>query len=224
VIGVPVRGAGAGPRQAGRDKPERGARTLGVAEPAGHRDRLIAAMAASIIEKGYRDTTVADVVRLARTSRRSFYDHFEDRDACFLTLFDATNDAMMEQIAAAVAPDQTLDEQVDHAIDAYIDNVSQQPALYASFVRELPGLGQPGAERGLATLERFAEMLVALVDSARREQPDLGARALSMDTAIIIVGGLRELAVISLQRGRAVRELRTSAGATVKAILAGALL
>ena len=45
-----------------------------------------------------------------------------------------------------------------------------------------------------------------------------------MDTAIIIVGGLRELAVISLQRGRDVRELRASAGATVKAILTGTLL
>jgi AcrR family transcriptional regulator len=197
---------------------------LPAAEPGGHRERLIAAMAASIVEKGYRDTTVADVVRLARTSRRSFYEHFEDRDACFLALFDATNNAMMEEIAAAVHPDQTLDQQVDSAMDAYLDNVAKQPALYASFVRELPGLGQAGAERGLATLERFATMLVGLVDSSRAMQPEMGARPLTMDTAIIIVGGLRELAVISLQRGRDVRELRTSAGAAVKAILSGTLL
>ncbi|MGI8506514.1 MAG: TetR/AcrR family transcriptional regulator [Solirubrobacteraceae bacterium] len=181
-------------------------------------------MAASIEDKGYRDTTVADVVRIARTSRRNFYEHFADRDACFLALFDATNDEMMEQIAAAVHPDQSLDQQVDTAVDAYIDNVSQQPALYASFVRELPGLGEAGAERGLATLERFAVLLVALVDSGRAVQPELGVRPLAMDTAIIIVGGLRELAVISLQRGRDLRELRASAGATVKAILTGALL
>jgi AcrR family transcriptional regulator len=195
-----------------------------AADAAGHRERLIAAMAGSIIEKGYRDTTVADVVRLARTSRRSFYEHFEDRDACFLALFDATNDAMMDEIAAAVHPDQTLDQQVDSAMDAYIDTVARQPALYASFVRELPGLGQAGAERGLATLERFAALLVTLVDSSRAVQPGIGARPLTMDTAIIIVGGLRELAVISLQRGRDVRELRASAGAAVKAILSGALL
>ncbi len=146
-------------------------------EPVGHRERLIAAMATSITEKGYRDTTVADVVRIARTSRRNFYQHFEDRDACFLALFDATNDVMMGEIARAVRPEQVLDEQVDAAVDAYIDNVSQQPALYASFVRELPGLGQAGAERGLATLERFAQMMVALVDSVRAAQPDIGARA-----------------------------------------------
>ena len=55
-------------------------------------------------------------------------------------------------------------------------------------------------------------------------QPELGARPLTMDTAIIIVGGLRELVVISLQRGRDVRELRASVGGAVKAILTGALL
>jgi AcrR family transcriptional regulator len=193
-------------------------------EPTGHRERLITAMAASIEQKGYRDTTVADVVRLARTSRRNFYEHFDDRDACFLALFDATNDAMMQQIAAEVRPDRRLNEQVDNAVDAYIENVTEQPALYSSFVRELPGLGQAGAERALATLERFAEMLVELVDSGRREQPQIAARALSMDTAIIIVGGLRELTVISLQRGRDMHELRASAGETIKAILTGALL
>jgi AcrR family transcriptional regulator len=196
----------------------------GASEPIGHRQRLISAMAQSITEKGYRDTTVADVVRIARTSRRNFYEHFEDRDACFLALFDSTNEAMMQEIAAAVHPEAPLEEQVDTAIDAYIDNVSQQPGLYASFVRELPGLGQAGAERGLATLIRFAEMMVALVDSGRAMQPGINARPLSIDTAIIIAGGLRELIVISLQRGRDVRELRVSAGATVKAILTGTIL
>jgi len=197
---------------------------VGGSEPGGHRQRLIAAMAASIEQKGYRDTTVADVVRIARTSRRNFYEHFADRDACFLALFDATNDAMMQQITGAVAPDQPLSRQVDNAVDAYIGNVAAQPALYSSFVRELPALGQPGSERAQATLERFAEMLVGLVDSGRQAQPEMAARPLTMDSAIIIVGGLRELLVISLQRGRDMRELRVSAGDTIKAILSGALL
>jgi AcrR family transcriptional regulator len=191
---------------------------------AGHRERLIDAMAESIQTKGYRETTVADVVRIARTSRRTFYEHFEDRESCFLELFDATNDTMMEEIAAAVSPDRSLAEQVDLALDAYIANVSGHPALYRSFVRELPALGQAGADRQLAVIERCAHLLVDLVDTGRRAQPEMAARPLPMDTAIIIVGGLRELAVISLQRGRDVRQLRESAGDTVKAILRGALL
>lgn len=181
-------------------------------------------MATSIEEKGYRDTTVADVVRIARTSRRTFYEHFEDREACFLALFDATNDAMMDEIAAAVHPEQPLEVQVDSALDAYIDHVMAKPALYKSFVRELPGLGQAGANRQLAVIDRFARLLVELVESGRREQPGVGARPLTIDTAIIIVGGLRELAVISLQQGRSLRDVRASAGETVKAVLAGTLL
>jgi AcrR family transcriptional regulator len=189
-----------------------------------HRERLIDAMAESIQAKGYRDTTVADVVRIARTSRRTFYEHFEDRESCFLELFDATNDRMMKEIASAVSPDRSLEEQVDLALDAYLANVTGRPALYRSFVRELSGLGRAGADRQLAVIERFARLLVELVETGRRAQPELAARPLPMDTAIIIVGGLRELAVISLQRGRDVRQLRASAGDTVKAILRGALL
>jgi AcrR family transcriptional regulator len=189
-----------------------------------HRERLINAIAESIEVKGYRETTVADVVRIAHTSRRTFYEHFEDRDACYLALFDAVNDETMDHIAAAVHPDDPIEEQVDNAIDAYIDSITAHPALYKSFVRELPGLGRAGSDRQLAVIERFAQLLVGLVESGRRVQPGLGARPLTMDTAIMIVGGLRELAVISLQQGRDVRELRDTAGITVKAILAGALL
>ncbi len=181
-------------------------------------------MARSIEERGYRDTTVADVVRLAKTSRRNFYEHFDDRDACFLALFDATNQAMLEEIATSVAPDRPLDDQVDSAVDAYISHVADQPDLYASFVRELPGLGDAGAVRGQAALERFAEMLVALVEAGRRAQPEVLARPLDMDTAIITVGGLRELLVISIQQHRDMRQLRTHVGRTVKAILIGALM
>jgi AcrR family transcriptional regulator len=196
--------------------------TLDVAGPEGHRARLIAAMAEAITQRGYRDTTVADVVRIARTSRRSFYEHFADRDACFLALFDATNKTMMEEIAAAVRPDRALEEQVEAAVDAYIANVTARPALYQSFVREMPGLGQAGALRAQATLERFAQMLVGFVETGRRAQPELGLRPLSEDSAIIVVGGLRELLIISLQRGRDTHELRVSAGDAIKAILRGA--
>ena len=73
-------------------------------------------------------------------------------------------------------------------------------------------------------MERFARLLIGLVESGRAAQPELEARPLSMDAAVMIVGGLRELAVISLQQGRDLREIPASAGAMVKAILSGALL
>ena len=86
-------------------------------------------------------------------------------------------------------------------------------------MRELPGLGDAGAERGQATLVAFAEMLVGIVDDGRRIQPGVLSHGLTMDTAIIIVGGLRELLVLALTQGRDMTDLRSSVGDTVKAIL-----
>jgi len=102
--------------------------------------------------------------------------------------------------------------------------VTEQPTLFASFVQELPGLGQAGAQRSGAALERFARTLVALVDAAGRAQPGLVRRPLTMDTALIIVGGLRELLVVSVQRGRDLQELRASVVQTTTAIMSGMLL
>jgi len=181
-------------------------------------------MAVSIEEQGYRETTVADVVRIAHTSRRSFYEHFEDRAACFLALFEEVNEETMAQIAAAVAPDDPWEQQVDRALDAYLDSVTARPALYQSFVRELPGLGKAGSDSGLAVIERFARLLVELVESGRREQPEVVTEALTIDMAVIIVGGLRELVVFSLRRRRDLRETREGIGEAVKAILGAAVL
>ena len=189
-----------------------------------HRERLIAAMAASVEERGYAETTVADVVRIARTSRRTFYEHFGDRADCFLALFDATNDQVIAAITAAVDPSEEWERQVEQALGAYLDAVVSRPALFQSFVRELPALGERGAEHQRAGIERFARQLVELVEQGRREQPGLDAGPLGLDEAIMIVGGVRELMVIAAQQGRDVRELRPAIAAVVNAIVRSAVV
>ena len=179
----------------------------------------MAAMAQSIEEKGFRETVVGDVVRIARTSRRSFYENFADRDACFLALFDWATDEVMSGVAAAVSPESPWEQQVDHALGAWIDALVARPALWWSFTRELSGLGREAAEHEHAAIRRFAELLVTLVESGRHSQPEAPVRSLSMDEAIIIVGGLRELTIAASEQGRDMRELRPVAARVVGAIL-----
>jgi hypothetical protein len=93
-----------------------------------------------------------------------------------------------------------------------------------SFVRELSALGPDGAARQLASVDRFAGLLVELVEAGRVAHPDLHARALEHDLAVIIVGGVRELLVLSAQQGRDIRELRASISRAVKAILNATVL
>ena len=189
-----------------------------------HRERLLAAIAESIQEKGYRETFVGDVVRIARTSRRSFYENFADREACFLALFDWASGEVITQVAGAVSPDTPWEQQVDDALDAWLGEMMARPALWQSFTRELPALGREAADRQRATLERFAELLVGLVESGRRSQPQLGAHPLTKDVAIIMVGGLRELVITASEQGRDVRELRPVAARAIMAILGATVL
>jgi AcrR family transcriptional regulator len=193
------------------------------ARPEGHRERLIAAMASSIEQRGFRDTAVADVVRIARTSRRSFYEHFKDREACFLALFEATTEEMMRGIGRAVRSQAPWEEQVDAALSSYLDSVAARPQLFRSFTRELPALGQAGADRQRTVVERFADTLVALAESGGRNRGRTVFGPLGRDAAIIIVGGLRELTVSALEQRRDIDELRASAAQIVKAIIGAAV-
>ena len=182
------------------------------------RERLIAALAQLIEQRGYRETTVADIVRVARTSRRTFYEHFADRGACFLALFEKVTQRKLELIAAAVDPAAPLKEQIDRALDAYIDGISGDPALHRSFVQELAGLSQDGADRERQVNENYAALLVGLVDDARAQHPEL-LRPLSHDVALILVGGLRELLIVGISTGRDPHELRAASEEVVTALM-----
>jgi AcrR family transcriptional regulator len=183
------------------------------------RARLLAAMADSIARRGFRASTVGEVVRLARTSRRTFYEHFADREDCLLALFERTAEEMLSQIRDAVDPGARWQDQVDRAIDAYIAHVVAHPELHRSFARELPATGQAGAQLQRRVMERFAATLMALVQRAREAQGECSVPPLSRELAIVLVAGLRELLVISLQDGAQPQALRAGARQVTLALL-----
>ena len=53
------------------------------------RERLFAAMVATVAEKGYEATTVADVSDLSGVSKSSYYEHFSDKQDGFLATVEA---------------------------------------------------------------------------------------------------------------------------------------
>jgi AcrR family transcriptional regulator len=56
---------------------------------------------------GYPSTTVAELVRRAQTSRRTFYEFFADRDACYAALLVEHNTKLVSDIVAAVDGEAT---------------------------------------------------------------------------------------------------------------------
>jgi AcrR family transcriptional regulator len=68
-----------------------------------HHRQLLQGMARGVSEKGYGTTTIADVVREARVSKSTFYAHFADKEACYVALYSAAVDNVLDAMRAADA-------------------------------------------------------------------------------------------------------------------------
>jgi AcrR family transcriptional regulator len=163
------------------------------------RQRLLDALEASIAEGGYSRATVADIVRRARTSRRTFYEYFDSREASFVALLTDANSAQVRQIAASVDPRAPWRTQVRQAIEAWISSGESRPALTLSWIRDVPSLGV--AARGLQrdATENFIEMVQALGGTDEFRAAGIGP--VSRQRIIMLLGGLRELAAITVEEG-----------------------
>ena len=62
------------------------------------------AMVALVLERGYDRITVQDVLDRADVGRSTFYAHFRDKDALFLSCFDDLRDDLRHELDA-IAPD-----------------------------------------------------------------------------------------------------------------------
>jgi AcrR family transcriptional regulator len=163
------------------------------------RRRLLDGLAASIAAEGYRNTTVADIVRRARTSRRTFYEHFSGKEACFVALLTDANAAMIRQISAAVDPSEPWQEQVRQAVRAWLAAAESEPALMVSWIRDVPSLGAPARRLQRDVMEAFVVMIQTRCDT--EEWRAVGAGPVSRQVAVMLLGGLRELIATAVEDG-----------------------
>ncbi len=185
--------------------------------PAEFRRRLLEGMAAAIRESGFRDSTVADVVRHARTSRRTFYEHFPSRQACFIALLREANAALIRQIAAAVDPRAPWDAQIREAIEAWIAVAQSDLPLTLSWIRDLPSLGSDARQLQREWLEAFIVLIQNLTGT-----PELRAAGLtppSRQLAIMLLGGLRELIATTVEDGGDIAGITEAAVQATQAML-----
>lgn len=178
---------------------------LADADPDPFRLRLLDGLADSIAERGYRASTVAHVVRHARTSKRTFYDQFSSKEQCFLELLQAQFAIMAEDIRTAVDPEADWHQQIRQAVEGYVGHIEARPALTLSWIRELPYLGDVARPVQRQGLELLTNLLISLSGSPGFRRADLPP--LTFPLAVILVGGLRELVALAVEDGRPVREI-----------------
>lgn len=167
---------------------------------ASQRARLLRALAETMAEKGYVDTTVADVLRRAGVSRETFYQQFSSKADCFMTAYETAAEQVLAAMGAAGGPGGDRVERFDRAVGAYLDALAAEPAFARLFLVEVYAAGPDALERRARAQARFVKALSRLLqprDATERFAVEALVAAISaLVTARLAAGdvaGLRRL-------------------------------
>lgn len=180
-------------------------------------DRLLDGLAASIGERGYRETTVADIVRHARTSKRTFYEKFANRQDCLIELLRRNNEDLIARIRSTVDSEADWQLQIRQAVGAYVGHIEARPAVTLSWIREAPALGAAASPLHRLAMDHLTDMLVDLTSNPGFRRA--GLTSVSPPMALILLGGLRELTALFVEDDRDMRGITEPAVAAATALV-----
>ncbi len=163
------------------------------------RERLVAGLAHAVAAHGYNDTTIDHIVKAAEVSRRVFYEHFANKEECFLAAFDIIMEHLGQLMAAAAEPYSEWPDQVVAMLRAMLRFFAAEPDLARLGLVESLTAGPAVAERFRAALLSF----VPLLKPGRALR--VSDRPLPESREESLLGGLASLLSRSIASGRAER-------------------
>jgi AcrR family transcriptional regulator len=169
---------------------------------ASQRTRLLEAVGRAVAEKGYGAATIDDIVRGAGVSKKTFYEHFQDKLECFLAAYEAASDELYEHVRAAQdavpgggrsqsAGDNAWLERTHAGIHAYLRWLAAEPALARVFLIEIAAAGPEALACRERLRDRYAERMRELQDP-RIGVPDEIFHAVVAAADDLVVRRLRE--------------------------------
>ncbi len=180
-------------------------------------ERLLDGLVSSIGERGYRDTTVADIVRHARTSKRTFYEQFASREDCLIELLRRNNADLIAAVQTTVDPEADWQLQIRQAVGAYVAHIDARPAITLCWIREAPALGAAARPLHREVMGDLTELLVALTSNPGFRRA--GLTPLPPPLALILLGGLRELTALFVGDGHDMHGITGAAAAAATALV-----
>ncbi|MDR3454031.1 MAG: TetR/AcrR family transcriptional regulator [Rhodoferax sp.] len=183
-----------------------------------HRHRLLEGLAQAVAEKGYADVTIADIVREAGVSRRTFYEHFAGKPQALIALFEAASRNALQVLRAAIDPARDWQAQVEQAMTAYLGCLAQNPVLLRTLFIDILGLGAPGLAARRRVNGEIARFMGSVINACQ------ATPVLADDMAMAVVGGIHELVLQAIEQERlvaALPELADLTGRLVRAVVQG---
>jgi AcrR family transcriptional regulator len=163
----------------------------------GHRQRLLEGMGRAVANKGYAETTIADIVSEACVSRRTFYEHFQTKADCLIALYEAASMNALNVLRNAIDPSRDWHDQVEQAMTAYFACLSQNPVLMRTLFIEILGLGTVGLSARRRMNQEIADFMLKVVNANPMLQQ---GKELSPEMAMAVVGGINELVLQAIEQ------------------------
>lgn len=153
------------------------------------RERLIVAMLHAAADLGYLETNVQDVIDRAGVSRPTFYEHFSNKEDCFLAAFESSSKRLRQKIeAAARKGGDDWRERIRFALEALLRFASREPYTARTMIVEARAASATAVRRRVELLDDFAKCLRTtteeLLPTGRTQSPL---------TASGIIGGVESL-------------------------------
>jgi AcrR family transcriptional regulator len=151
------------------------------------RERLLAALAECLEERGYDGTTVSMIGTRAGVSKSDFYKQFKSKDACFLAAYDDSVQRIREEVVMACKEEEGWAAGVLAALGALLDLLAAEPAQAQLVLVE-------GLRAGRGVYDRYQEGLQSFVPLLRDGAPaPAGGEPPPMATDEAVVGGIASL-------------------------------
>jgi AcrR family transcriptional regulator len=153
------------------------------------RERLIVAMLSAAADLGYLETNVQDVIERAGVSRPTFYEHFTNKEDCFLAAFDTSAERLHKKIEAATRRGGDVwRDRVRFGLETLLGFASGEPATARTMVVEARAASAAAVKRRVELMDEFARCLHAQAEELLPAR--VGDNPL---TAAGIVGGVESL-------------------------------
>jgi AcrR family transcriptional regulator len=160
------------------------------------RQPILAAMIRVVGAKGYKETSVADVIAEAGTSRTTFYKHFDDKHACFLAAYEMLVEEVFGEVVAQCDGGAPWMSRVTDGLTTLVDRFALDPALARTAVVEVAAAGADARQLHWDAIARFTEYL----DAGRELSP---GKELPENISLMSAGAVSGLIFDELLAGRA---------------------
>lgn len=170
--------------------------------------RLIAAAGDAFAEKGFKGTTIADIVAKAGVSRQTFYEHFDDTDDCLLKVYSAGIDRLFSDAEQMLGAIEDPIERLKVGIAGYLSNMGSNARLAKVLNREIFGVGHEYAALRDVAYGRWVSLIMK--GAADAHAAGILQRPPDELTCYALVGGMEQVALRYIDRGEEEKILEAS--------------